>query len=310
MTAASTAPGRLAALDEQIRELRDLVVAQHAEAFGQVPVERYLAGLGAWPTGRAYHRPPDDVARMAQSLKSLGGVPLLAAYHRLTLALLSRRALATGPAGPPCDRNWSGIVRVLDAIVESLGTTPDSRLTWGHDEFQKDVNVACLRVGVAGPRILEVRSGISRRMMIEGGVRQLPRVLLQLVRMGGRTPLYEGHLYHRVMSEFGPEGNVAYWRACAELMSADPGVRGGFAGSWYYDPALESISPHLRYLRELPLAHGGFLIEIPASKSMVRSALMKSDTRRQLHAQGRYTPRAHLIVWPRRPLLAWARSAA
>ena len=79
-----------------------------------------------------------------------------------------------------------------------------------------------------------------------------------------------------------------------------------FAGSWYYDPALENISPHLSYLKEIPLKNGARLFYVGSSKADIEMATKKSKTRKKFYDQGKYVPTRFLLVWPRNGLADWA----
>jgi hypothetical protein len=79
-----------------------------------------------------------------------------------------------------------------------------------------------------------------------------------------------------------------------------------FGSAWFYDPALREISPRLAYLREVREAHGARNFRFGTGPDVVADALERSPTRRRLHAEGRYVPAAHYLVWLRADLLRWA----
>ncbi len=76
--------------------------------------------------------------------------------------------------------------------------------------------------------------------------------------------------------------------------------------SWWFDPAVERISPELAFLARRPLRNGAARFRWVADEHVVADATRLSPTRRSLHEEGAYRPASYMIVWARRDLLAWA----
>lgn len=93
------------------------------------------------------------------------------------------------------------------------------------------------------------------------------------------------------------------------MLRINPRVLGIFAESWFFDPALEPISPRLDHLWKLPRAGGARLFDVGASREHTENALFKSETRRRLHREGRYRPTGYMVIWPRAELIRWAAEA-
>jgi len=93
------------------------------------------------------------------------------------------------------------------------------------------------------------------------------------------------------------------------MLESNPNLLGVFGGSWFYDPGLESLSPHSRTSNghPAPTAPGCFALQ--PRRVAFRSALMKSMRRREAYELGTYRPQSYFMVWPRRPMLEWARAA-
>lgn len=101
-------------------------------------------------------------------------------------------------------------------------------------------------------------------------------------------PWLNAHTDARYLEDFHEAGRDAAYRRAATLLRADPEPRGWAAMSWFYDPAVAEISPHLAYLRERPLERGALLMPTRTSALQVQAALARSSRRRSLHAQGLY----------------------
>lgn len=269
-------------------------------------VRRYGAALSERVVGQPYNRLPDSVSAQRDRLMATGGAPLVAAFHRAVLLERAVEARQAFPRTPYLQvfQDWheDAIARML----QDLDERPDVELDWSDDRFAKDVSVAALRMWALGAQVVEPRMGVSRRVIFEGGARTLTRGAATLLRIGGHAPLYEIHTYERHLGEFTQGGWDACYRRIAELLRAEPGVRGVFGASWFFDPAIERVSPRLAYLRLDPLGGGAEFLRIGNTPSTEPLALSKSATRKQLYDEGKYRPEQWLMIWPRAALLRWA----
>lgn len=172
------------------------------------------------------------------------------------------------------------------------------------DFFIKDMRFAALLTLPCHAEVLDLRSRLGPHIAGKFFLRQ----------PGFRTAfgLIKSHAwlaYHteaRYLDEFTPEG----WKLCyldaAALLQRYADIQGLFAVTWFVDPALASISPHLAYLREVPEQYGAQIIPIRSTAADIAYATATSETRRRLYAEGRYIPKSHAMVWPRKGLLQWA----
>lgn len=181
---------------------------------------------------------------------------------------------------------------------------PDCRLDG--DVFLKEFGLATLRLYAGASSVIDPRSGIGRSLLWKGGAAQLlPRALL-FARAGGFKPYFEVHVNKLYLDEFNEEGRNECYRCCAELYELHPEALGMFGGSWFYDPQLTHVSPHLAYLRTVPESGGARVLFDAYSEQAVANATATSATRRALHAAGKYRPAVWVLVWPRQAQLAWA----
>jgi CheY-like chemotaxis protein len=95
----------------------------------------------------------------------------------------------------------------------------------------------------------------------------------------------------------------------AELMRANPRLRGLFQSTWYLDPKVAEISPHLAFLSRFAKAYGSIIGKVGSDDEVVREATWKSGTRRRLYEAGSYRPTRYYRLWPRDLLLKWADAA-
>lgn len=152
------------------------------------------------------------------------------------------------------------------------------------------------------------RCGIPRRWMVEA--KGIPRARLArylLTQFGGFGPAWSTHLpelppnRHLTREDF-----IATHLEMAAVMRRTPEILGIVSASWYYDPALEEVSPHLSFAGEVVREGGGILFEVRPDESTVESALARSAERRVAAKEGRYRPKRFARVWGRSAFLAWA----
>jgi hypothetical protein len=152
------------------------------------------------------------------------------------------------------------------------------------------------------------RTGIPRRWLLNAhGVSRLRVAQHIAVGMGGFRPVWQTHLPPLPPGEHLLES--AYVRSHLEIARAlprHPAIRGIASSSWYYDPDVAAVSPHLEYIPRLLAGNGCLCFEVPNDDAMRESALRTSRTRRIAHGRGEYTPRAYARLWSRAAILRWA----
>jgi hypothetical protein len=108
--------------------------------------------------------------------------------------------------------------------------------------------------------------------------------------------------------------NPAGWRKAylllAELLQWNPSLRGVLGGGWYCDPEMRRVSPHLTYIREIAAEGGALFMRGPISEDDIKSATVAPGARREAFLAGNYRPANYVMIWPRKDVLAWARTQA
>ena len=233
-------------------------------------------------------------------------------YHRTLLLALMVRATGLLPRRDLPEEidllyaeNFGRIMHDIESSMElpTLYLYPNS-------PFCKDLALCTLRLIPAGVEKVHA-SRLPRRMFVTGGLRgALDALRFALPTRRGLGPYYQMHLHSQdaqAMRAFNPRGWVEFYLRVAELLRRNPGMKGVFGASWFRDPALAGVSPHLRSLTTMVTDHGARLFPLgPCGTDGIRDATAKSATRRRLYEGGKYTPMNYLLVWPREELLAWA----
>jgi len=186
----------------------------------------------------------------------------------------------------------------------------DEFLSWctlDSDVFLKEMGLASLRLYAGASSVIDPHSGVGRSLLWKGGLQRLPGRAWLFARAGGFRPYFEVHVHKLYLDEFNEEGRNECYRCCADLYALHPANLGMIGGSWFYDPVVASISPHLAYLRTVPESGGARVLFVCHDEQTRKNATAKSEKRRAMCAAGTYRPAAWTLVWPRQAQLAWAR---
>lgn len=194
--------------------------------------------------------------------------------------------------------------------LQRIANDSDVAAEWldlDNDLFQKEFGIASMRLYVAGSNLVDYRCGIPRSIVFHDGPGKVLSNLRVMMRLGGFKPYFQGHLHTFLLDALNEEGRNDFYRCCAELYALHPECLGMFCSSWFYDPALDRISPWLSYLRMIPLAGGAHLFHVQDGGEAIGNAIAKSRTRRKLYEEGKYLPRTYMIVWGKHRQIEWAR---
>lgn len=194
----------------------------------------------------------------------------------------------------------------LSRIENQLNNQPDSYFSFAHDPFRKDLAILRHRLIPYGAELATPFSGISRRLLLTGGGGQAAKFLRTLTATRGFSPLLELHMHPHDTAEFTPQGWLDTYENLADFLAVNPSLLGVQSTSWFLDPALEEVSPHLTYLRAVPEGSGAAFF-YAGEDDKYSGAFETSQTRRELFRAGSYRPRLFTRIWPRKKLLqrAW-----
>ncbi|WP_159628373.1 hypothetical protein [Massilia puerhi] len=269
-------------------------------------IGHFLATFCAPPLGAGYRHVPASARQTLAALVARDGKPG-AERDFLFAALLT--AMGETLANPAFVRLPPRVIghqlRHYERILSDPGPT-HAACTLDDDLFLKDFGLATLRMIAAGSNLIDTNSGVGRSVLWKAGWSAFMGRLALFFRIGGFRPFLEIHAHKFYMAEFNEAGRNECYRCCADLYEHYPMARGMIAGSWFYDPAVATVSPHLAYLREVPQKGGAHVLFMSFDEAARGNALAKSATRRRLFEAGTYRPAAYTLVWPRARHQEWA----
>jgi len=263
--------------------------------------------LDATMKGRAYFAVPADL--LAEWVATAG--PEVRLWNALLLATLAARLPERARVRPIPPSVLQGFVVQLGRILRELVAAPAGHLDLGDDIFLKDLGLCRLHMFACAAQIVEQGAGVQRQLVLTGGVPQVLRMLGLALELGGRfRPFFEIHTHTPMLGDFNPAGWERCYHMVADLLETHPDCQGLVGGSWFYDPAVEAISPRLAYLRQTPISGGAVMLRGKPTQADIDNATATSESRRKLFEAGNYRPTKYLMVWPRAKLIAWSKRTA
>jgi hypothetical protein len=189
------------------------------------------------------------------------------------------------------------------ATPEKLPETPDV----GRASFIAMARLATLSRFPAGQLDWEV-SGIPQSWLFKVPKRSLPRLAASIVfELRGLQPAFFSHVNpnRRNQAMLLERESLRSYHRMARSMERQPQIRGLITASWLHSPDTFTVSPHLAWLNEVFLEHGGRVVPLgPVHPDS--GVLHRSPERRQAYEAGTFSPTEALVIWPRAAMLAWA----
>ena len=273
-------------------------------------LERLLPGAAAKARAAASHW---DFGAPANVIDDLLGNPhafrhgaQAGAKERLRRVAVARLALRFLRVE---DRLSDTVRSLYPDFIERLAQFLESRASYHYadDYFAKDIRYALGLTVPTGAHQVDLRARIGAKLILRDVVasRSAQSALAYIASRGwGRW--YSNHIDLRAMKEFNPRGWTASFVRMADILVLNPHVRGIVGVSWFYDPTVPIISPHLAYI-QAPMSHGAFLARMGSDSHHTTNATIRSSVRQKLYKDGKYHPTCYLLAWPRNALIAWAR---
>ena len=294
------ASGMLAKLSKQI-------TCSYPDLLNLYPVMEYVHTLDSSDPLQGFRYTPPLNHKWSSEIKALGGSSALDNYHRMVLAFLITD-FDNRIKGLRVPNSILSLLAVtFQRILAQLENTENNFYSQSNELFCKDLALCRLKLLPCGSELVDIYSGVPRNILLRDDLQQLVRCTKFFLRKGsGFRPWYESHWDRQLIRSFTPQGYDLCYLRIAEMLELNPAIKGMMGSSWWFDPALESISPNLGFLRKLPLDNGAQLFRVGTSTTATRTAIHLSAERRQLYNSGKYRPTIYLLAWARKDMLEWA----
>ena len=285
--------------------MTEALPAEHRQWLAETPLDSALRASTRPPAGDS-ERVPRAFLDAERQVNAAGGAAWAVVYARLLL--LAQLSLLPGarPELRVPTLVWAEVERGLKLLLDSVPAVVT--LEWSEVDFVRNLRAAQLRWlpydGMVGhatrvhPWYLGREAGWPGRL---GLARYLGRDAFRSV------TVIEGHEW-RGYRELRRQAWETRMARTAALAAVNPSIAGALSRSWVNDPALDHISPALSEKANGIVAAGGYRFATATSAIATVQALAKSETRRRLHAEGKYVPRVYATFFKRAALLRWARA--
>lgn len=266
-------------------------------AIANHPFDRFEQIAAAAPIANYTHVPPPLAAFMTGVAETMQS-PYLCALLLQLMEQFETRFRASGLDAEFELHYTDAFNRIIDQIKADPGFAVLSK-----DAFLKDLWIARMVMIPAFAQVWWPRSGLPGRDLMRAGPAALSFAYL---RCGGRKPFFEGHTHD-------PMARAGYWNAdgwaealrlIALALPAFPRHKGAFGTAWFYDPAIETVSPKIRFASDLQVAKGAHRYRVGPNNAALANATATSPSRRRMVAEGSYVPTDYSIAWARRDLIA------
>ncbi len=295
-----------ALVDSRIDSFKEGLERLDENFLTKFPIEMYIDEIESLPELYLYRDFPFRLTAAFESIRAEYGQPGITLYHKLALASFIKRTIDRLPS-TSFSADITGLYyEWFERIVDDFSKQPDEFYDHEQDFFCKDLGVCSMRMTPVGCELTEI-AGLSRRHFLSGGIKQFFCYMYRtVIGTRGFHPFYGIHMDMRYLDKFNSDGRDRCFVRVAEMLKANPRIKGLFAVSWFYDPEISRISPRLAYLRERPEKRRARFFKTGSSARDIRLSTLKSPTRKRLYEEGKYRPTGHMMLWNRKDLIAWA----
>jgi hypothetical protein len=277
-------------------------------AAARNPASLFTQALAAVPRMQPLRGAASELQRIRHQLEQQGLPVGGGAFERFLVVHAALGNVDRVPALPVDDRVKELFYRKFTSYAAGAPREP---LDVNSASFASMCLVATLNRFPAG-QLDWVPSGVPRSWLVRVPRRALPRLLrVVALELGGFAPAFFTHLDpHRPNQGLLLEReSLRSYHRIARSMAMQPAVKGLVTASWFHSPDTFAVSPHLAWVNDVFLQHGGHVFPLgPVDPEC--GALYRSPERRQAYENGAFTPTEALVIWPRRAMLAWAADRA
>lgn len=291
-------PRLLAAAHDAFRHLDHSLTPDERSWLDAVPAMDMIEALDACPpTPRLVFTNP-RVCELIDRVRRMGGDRWFDKYVRIVLVHLLVRMLAR----PPAHRVPASIDALLrddlGRIVRGAYEIDDAELYELDGDLILDLGICSGTILPLG--VLFAHVGFTMRTVVldAAGLGHLPA-----------HPWISTHLRQSRRPPLNSESRSATYVLAGHFMAENPEYQGLFGLTWWADPVVAEISPHLSWIKRQHEAIGAHVFAMDTTDdATITHATSTSRTRRRMYEEGRYTPTDYGLVIQRGDLIRWAES--
>ncbi|MFV1973377.1 MAG: hypothetical protein ACC648_06615, partial [Thiohalobacterales bacterium] len=233
-----------------LARLREQITYSYPDLLSRYPVVEYVHTLDSPDPLQGYGYASSLTRKWCSEIEALGGSSALENYHKLVLVHLIT-GFENRIKGLRVPNSILTLLAVsFQRILAQLENTENNFYLHSNELFRKDLALCRLKLLPCGSELVDVYSGVPRSILLRSNLQQFVYCTrFFLVKGSGFRPWYESHWDRRLIRSFTPQDYDQCYLRVAELLELNPEIKGMMGSSWWFDPALESISPNLSFLR-------------------------------------------------------------
>ncbi len=266
------------------------------------PPQNYIDNLSAYNSRLGYAQLKPRLEQLNNDLSAKYGEKMAMKYGLVILAEIIRENEHRWKNAKLDSELKPEFIDSFHRILTAVSRGGSDALNLNKDAYAKELSICLYRLVPAGGQLIDPGSGLSRKMFLSAPFRDAAKLFKVLCHTGGFAPFAEFHTDLFMRHWFTREGWEYSFRLLPAVFKSYPKLRGLVAGSWFFDPMLENISPELAFIRDVSNDWGASFVTSEYIKEP-SDAILTSRTRRELFNNGQYCPRNYLIIVPKRTIL-------
>lgn len=269
------------------------------------PVDVYIKNINIKNKYASYREFDGKNYEVCKKIVQKFSVEDLGLYHKIVILNLILSSIHKIYAHKYTEEVKNQLIVEYNRIIQDMNSNDNGFYHYSNDLFCKDLSIASLRMFPAGVLKVESWAGIPKSYVLNNQGRDIFSWLMLAIKSQGFSPFYEIHLDVRYAKDFTPNGWCNALCAVGEMLVINPHIKGITGSSWFFDPQIRMVSPHLTYLRESIEKNGGHFLFNKTDPHVTELALSKSKTRRLMYESKKYTPVSYFMLWLRSDILLW-----
>ena len=213
--------------DEILASLEQSICASNQSLLSRFPIDAYIKRLDGLETCGGYRNFTPETETWCQEIATQVGQETLENYHKLVLVTLISRFTERTKVKLYPESVRSFFFKYFCNVISMLDKNPKGFYLHCNDLFAKDLGVCRQKLIPCGAQLIDANSGLSRRAVLRGGLRQMLELPLFIAkRVGGLKPRYQMHMDTRLVLEFNPTGWESCYRRIGKLLELNREIRG------------------------------------------------------------------------------------
>ena len=278
------------------------------------PIEQYIYHLQKTKKYAPYKTINKKNKQISKQITELVDESLLGLYHKLVLVKLICDAETNYKEKIISDDlikiNFNYFFKIITRIGSEEGLANSKYYQFKNDKFIKDLGICRFSLILAGPVLLDA-GWFPLKYLLKKGIMPFIKAIIVILKYNCLLPVLKMHTHISntvVMSNFSEEGWLDFYKNIVDIIEMNSHYKGIYCAGWFFDPALEKISPEIGYLNKYVTMLDGIHFYLGSDPKIVKDATFLNQNRKKLYQEGKYMPSRYVIFIPSSKLIKWRKS--